>query len=233
MRVLEFTFSPEDLSLSHRLRTLPPPDGRAALFAYGLDELAPRDRETAIHSLNWGRERLAWAGYSVVLWVRPGTLSDLAFQAPDFWAWRSAAFILEWPEDEVQQAQALAILRLESAADLEELRQRYLEYLVATYRWLDFRGLLQVRRILRMPLNEVYVPLRATTRTHAAVPEMPPAGPEGLERLEASLSPGELRRTVARRRSGWRSPRRCGGTAAWWCWGTPAPAKGPCCGTSR
>ncbi|MFQ5857197.1 MAG: NACHT domain-containing protein, partial [Anaerolineae bacterium] len=165
VEVLDFTFAGEpveNLSLSYRLRTLPPPDGNAVLFVYGLDDLSPEDRETAIRSLNWGRERLAWAGYSVVLWVRTQTLGDLMLRAPDFYSWRSGAYEFDLPTDQAARAGALSTLRLFAPAELEELRQRYCDYVVESYRWLDFRGLLQVRNIVRFKLEDIYVSLRAT-----------------------------------------------------------------------
>src|SRR5688572_12391729 len=64
-----FTAAPvERLSLSHHLSTLPEPSGKAALFVFGLDDLPLDERITAINAMNWGRERLRWSGYTVVLW---------------------------------------------------------------------------------------------------------------------------------------------------------------------
>ncbi|MFQ6016135.1 MAG: hypothetical protein ACE5NP_11930, partial [Anaerolineae bacterium] len=156
--VTEFAYSSQRLSLSQVLRALPPPRARAALFVTDLDNLAPEDRETAIRSLNWGRERLAWAGYSVVLWVRPPTVGELMFQAHDFFSWRSGVYEFVLPRDEVARAEALSAVRLFAPGDYEALRRRYLDHLVASYQWLDFRGLLQVRNIVRLKLDEVYVP---------------------------------------------------------------------------
>lgn len=46
--------------------------------------------------------------------------------------------------------------------DLTTLRREYLEALVARHKWLDFTGILQVRNIVRLPLDDVFVPLAAT-----------------------------------------------------------------------
>ncbi len=56
-----FTAMPvERLSLSHHLSILPTPAGNAAVFVFGLDDLPPDARTTAINAMNWGRERLRW-----------------------------------------------------------------------------------------------------------------------------------------------------------------------------
>jgi HEAT repeat protein len=148
------------LSLSRHLRTLPYPTGQAALFVFGLDDLLPNDRADAILSLNLGRGRLAQAGYSVVLWVRPATLSDLTLRAPDFFSWRSGVFQFDLTDDPARRQEMLAALRLSAPLELDDLYVRYLDYLIASFRWLDFRGLLQVRNnVVRLSLEEVYVPL--------------------------------------------------------------------------
>lgn len=178
VEVLEFTFQLEpleQLSLSHQLRTLPPPHNKSALFVFGLDELSPNARATCIDSLNWGRERLAWAGYSVVLWVRSKSVTDLAFKAPDFFSWRSGVFEFTLSPDPTERTRALTQLRLFAPASLAELRQRYCDYVVRTYQWLDFRGLLQLRNVVRLPLDEVFIPLQATTTIdYPLLPDLPP-----------------------------------------------------------
>jgi hypothetical protein len=63
-----FTATPvERLSLSHHLSTLPVPSSKAATFVFGLDDLPLDARTTAIKAMNWGRERLRWSSYAVVL----------------------------------------------------------------------------------------------------------------------------------------------------------------------
>jgi len=58
-------------------------------------------------------------------------------------------------------------LRLAAGAEmiapqkLIALHQRYLAHLANTYRWLDFRGILQTRKPVMLPLAEIYVALRA------------------------------------------------------------------------
>lgn len=44
--------------------------------------------------------------------------------------------------------------------DVKALRQTYLKYLTQQYDWLDFRGILLVGRVPRVPLMSVYVPLQ-------------------------------------------------------------------------
>lgn len=166
------------LSLSRHLRTLPYPPGQEALFVFGLDDLTPDNRDDAILALNLGRERLAQAGYSVVLWVRPATLSDLISRAPDFFSWRSGVFEFDLPADPVRRQEILATLRLSAAHGMDELYVRYLDYLIASFRWLDFRGLLQVRNVVRLPLEEVYVPLAGVEY-----------GMEGMERFPNETEP--------------------------------------------
>lgn len=178
--VEKVSFAPEPverLSLSYHLSSLPQPSGRAVVFAFGLDDLPPEGRETALNAMNWGRERLRWSGYSVVLWVRPGTPGELGNRAPDFFSWRSDVFEFDMPADPVERQQALARLRLFTpATTLHDLRQRYSDYVIRLYQWLDFRGLLQLRNVVRLPLDEVFVPLYATTVSDYA-PQ-----PESLER---------------------------------------------------
>ncbi len=158
------------LSLSQQLSALPPPSGKAVVFVFGLDDLLPGDRDTAINALNWGRERLRWTGYSVVLWVRPETAGELGNRAPDFFSWRSDVLAFDVPTHPAERQQALARLRLFAPALLDDLRQRYLDYVIRTYQWLDFRGLLQLRNVVWLPLDHVFVPLHATTATASATP---------------------------------------------------------------
>lgn len=153
----------ECLSFSHRLATLPQPKGRAVVFVFGLDALSPEAHVTAINAMNWGRERLRWSGYTVVLWVRPGTPGELGNRAPDFFSWRSDVFTFDVPSDPTARQQMLARLRLFAPATLEEMRRRYLDHVIRTYQWLDFRGLLQLRNVVRLPLEDVFVPLETNT----------------------------------------------------------------------
>ncbi|ETX05241.1 MAG: hypothetical protein ETSY2_24115 [Candidatus Entotheonella gemina] len=171
--VEERTFSSasvEGMSLSQHLMTLPTPSGKAVVFAFGLDDLPPDDRDTAINALNWGRERLRWVSYSIVLWVRSKTPGELGNRAPDFFSWRSDVFEFDVPINSAERQQALARLRLFAPATMDDLRQRYLAYVMRTYQWLDFRGLLQLRNVVRLPLDEVFVPLHATTASDYDLP---------------------------------------------------------------
>jgi HEAT repeat protein/energy-coupling factor transporter ATP-binding protein EcfA2 len=160
----------ERLSLSHHLSTLPEPSGKAAVSVFGLDDLPLDARTTAINAMNWGRERLRWSGYTVVLWVRPGTPGELGNRAPDFFSWRSDVFEFDLPADPVERQRRLAELRLFAPATLDELRERYGDYVLRTCQWLDFRGLLQVRNVVRLPLDEVFIPLQATTTLNYVPP---------------------------------------------------------------
>jgi hypothetical protein len=49
-----------------------------------------------------------------------------------------------------------------SRVDLEKLRADYLGRLVAAHAWLDFSGIPQVRNVVRLKLDDVFVPLSAT-----------------------------------------------------------------------
>ena len=202
VKVLEFTFAPEPvehLSLSYHLRTLPSPQNKSVLFVFGLDDLPADARTTCIHSLNWGRERLAWAAYSVVLWVRSQTIGDLMLHAPDFFSWRSGVFEFELPRDPEDRADALAHLRLFAPATLDELRQHYCEYIVRTCQWLDFRGLLQLRNVVRLPLDEVFVPLQATTGSEYPLRPEFISSPPTSERPDAVAWRMMERRRIERR----------------------------------
>ncbi|MBM4083446.1 MAG: NACHT domain-containing protein, partial [Planctomycetes bacterium] len=202
VQVLDFTFHPEPvelLSLSHHLRGLPPPQEKSALFVFGLDELPPEARKTCINALNWGRERLAWAGYSVLLFVRPKTVGDLLFHAPDFFSWRSGVFEFDLPADPAERQKSIAHLRLFAPASLDHQRRRYSDYIRHTVQWLEFRGFLQVRNIVRLPLEDVFVPLWATD---IAQPRLASDDPEqrGEGRRKATSELEELRLKTPRQR---------------------------------
>lgn len=153
----------ERLNLFHHLSILPVPSSKAVVFIFGLDDLPPDARTTAIDAMNWGREQLRWTGYSVVLWVRPKTPGELGNRAPDFFSWRSDVFKFDLPTDPVERQRMLAQLRLFAPSTPDKLRQRYCDYVVRMCQWLDFRGLLQLRNVVRLPLEDVFVPLQATT----------------------------------------------------------------------
>jgi HEAT repeat protein len=162
----------ENLSLAKRLRALPEPQRKSALFVFGLDALAPDARATCIESLNWGRDRLAWEGYSVILWTRPETVAELMLRAPDFFSWRSGVFNFDVPSEPQARNKYFATLRtFAPPAPLAETRRRYLDYVIESFRWLEFRGLLQLRSVVRLPLADVFVPLRATGRERVARPD--------------------------------------------------------------
>ena len=159
--IVEATLSPEPiehLSISRYLTALPKSSGQAVLFIFGLDDLSEPSRTIAIKAMNKGRDQLRWSDYSVVVWVRPGTPPEIGNRAPDFYSWRSDVFDFEIPKDEVERQKYLSRLRLFAPTSLDELRKRYCEYVVQTYRWLDFRGLLQVRNVVRLLLEDVFVP---------------------------------------------------------------------------
>jgi HEAT repeat protein/energy-coupling factor transporter ATP-binding protein EcfA2 len=178
---LEFYFSPDRLSLPDYASHLSPPDGRGVIFAFGLSELSAAERATAIDTLNIGRESLRWAGYSIILWLRSNTLSELAFQSPDFYAVRSGLFDFDLPADSATRAETLAALQLHGPATLDELRRRYLDYVVATCRWLDFRGLLQVRNLVRLKLEDIFVPLSAEKEERFYVIELKGVDEKGIQ----------------------------------------------------
>ncbi len=167
----DFRFEPGKPGLPAFLRSLPLPDGPSAVLAHGLDDLPGEERRRAIDDLNMGRETIRWTGHSVVLWLRPESLSDLPFRAPDFFAVRSQLIQLIWPDRPASRDEALGALRMGTVSEHETLRRRYRSYVLASYRWLDFRGLLQVRTIVRLKLEDLFVPLRA--EKEASVAERP------------------------------------------------------------
>lgn len=64
---------------------------------------------------------------------------------------------------DVMKTRALLSLLPESGQPtLTELRRLYLEWLVSSYEWLDFSGIPQVRNIVRLRLDDIFVPLSAT-----------------------------------------------------------------------
>lgn len=110
---------------------------------------------------------------------------------------------------EVEKARALhqtALETLTGLGQLGQLRQTYFDWIVARYRWLDFRGLQQVRNIVRLPLDELFVPLWTMSEPageEGARPAGRAASLMGLEaaaRLEMGSERVELRRALAQRR---------------------------------
>ncbi|MCX7681417.1 MAG: NACHT domain-containing protein, partial [Anaerolineae bacterium] len=189
-RVEQYAFDAAYPSLAAYLETRPS-DGPRVVLAHGLDDLPAEARARALRHLNREREGLARTGRSIVLFIRPGTVHDLTFQAGDLWSWRSGYYEFTAPPDGAARQEALAALRLSLPAPLEALRRRYLEYLVAAYRWLDLRGLMQVRNLVRLPLAQVYTPLSATEEI-----EVRPAPPLDFpEQRELSPAPGLTRVT--------------------------------------
>ncbi|MBV8859778.1 MAG: HEAT repeat domain-containing protein, partial [Acidobacteria bacterium] len=151
--------SVEQLSLSYLLSSLPPPSDRSVVFVFGLDDLPTAQRDIAINALNWGRERLRWTGYSIVLWVRPRTPSDIGNKAPDFFSWRSNVFEFDIPANQNERKLAIAKLKTRSANSLGNLRQLYCAYILRTYEWVSYRGILQLRNVIKLPLENIFVPL--------------------------------------------------------------------------
>lgn len=199
---LDSTFSPERLSLAQTLHDQPIFPGKTVVMAFGLDELPPEGRRQAISNLNVGREGIRYRGLSLILWVRPGSLHDLMLTAPDFFSVRSSVYEFDLPADPAVRAESLAALRLSDAAPPDELRERYLSYVVASFRWLDVRGLLQVRNIVRLLLDQVYVPLWATREERGLVfpAEFPLAfeeTDEGIERRPVETTRQTTRVPVA------------------------------------
>ena len=73
-----------------------------------------------------------------------------------------------WGEREPQPPPARTETATQVAAtplarvDLEKLRGDYLARLIANHEWLDFAGIPQVRNVVRLKLDDVFVPLSAT-----------------------------------------------------------------------
>lgn len=80
-------------------------------------------------------------------------------------------------ESELQYAKATATLI--QLGDDRRLRDLYCERLIAAHEYLDFRGILQVRQILKLRIEDLYVPLWATIEARdirsALRPPMPPS----------------------------------------------------------
>jgi hypothetical protein len=187
----------EHLSLGRHLSTLPSRQGTSAVFVFGLDALSDDARIVAINAMNHGRENLRLYGYTVVLWVRPGTPGEVGKRAPDFFSWRGNVFEFDVPTEIGDRQQMLARLRLFAPASLDELRQRYNEYVIRTCQWVDLRGVLQMRNIVRLPLTDVFVPLQAMIETETFSPiEIPME----TENPTTDVARGRLERIHSERR---------------------------------
>lgn len=66
------------------------------------------------------------------------------------------------PSPEGPAVRVLPVERLPDAAELARLRRTYLDHLAGDCRWLEFSGIMQVRDVPRLPMAEVFVPLKAT-----------------------------------------------------------------------
>lgn len=170
-KISEQKYSADSLSLAEKLRSLPYPEQSPAIvFLYDLDKLDSEKRKKAVMLLNRGREALAGTPYTVILFTLSETVSDIIHFAGDFWAWRSGV-------------SDLSQIAADFADDREyaDLRQRYIESLIAKFRHLEVHGL---HRPMEINLESVYVPptmLRPyQIRSHDS------------ERLSASLKQPEL-----------------------------------------
>jgi HEAT repeat protein len=168
--------APETLRLSHHLQPLPPDAGQTALFLYGLDDLPDAQRAATIEGFNWTRGQMRGAGYGVTIWIRrPETLAEIGEFAPDFYSWRGGLFEFEPPDDAAERREWFTRLATFAPTTtrnpLAETRRRYLDYVIESFRWLEFRGLLQMRNVVRLPLAKVFVPLRAQGRERVARPD--------------------------------------------------------------
>ena len=163
LRVEEWFFSPQRLNLPDYVLSLS--DGeKKVVFASGLEELPEAERAKVYSILNLGREKIGKSRCGLVIWIPKELGNELMRHAPDFWAWVQSAHHLHLPDDELELQKTMAALRLSGEKELDQLRQRYLEYIKTTCRWLDFRGIMQVRTIVRFPLDQLFVPLMGTER---------------------------------------------------------------------
>ncbi|MDW8101592.1 MAG: NACHT domain-containing protein, partial [Anaerolineae bacterium] len=159
--VERWLFSPEQLNLPGYILSS---EGKRTIFAFGLEGLDSSARKEVYRILNLGREKIGRSGCSLLLWLPGQLINELMRYAPDFWAWVQGVHPLTLPDDEVEKQKVLIALRLWGVETLDQLRQRYLEYIVNSYRRLDFRGIIQVRNIVRFPLDRLFVPLVGVKR---------------------------------------------------------------------
>jgi formylglycine-generating enzyme required for sulfatase activity len=80
-------------------------------------------------------------------------------QMTDYLALLAAAVT---PTPEGPAVRMLPVERQPDATELAHLRREYLAYLTDDCRWLEFAGIMQVRDIPRLPMAEIFVPLRTT-----------------------------------------------------------------------
>ncbi len=75
-------------------RSLPPGNGRRALFVFGFEQSIPSEGESAaLAALNNARELYAREfSFPFVLWLPDYAVTRLAREAPDFWSWRSGVY---------------------------------------------------------------------------------------------------------------------------------------------
>lgn len=179
-------FSPENLNLPGYL--LPLANGeRKVVLALGLEELDPRTPREVYRILNLERGKIGRSKCRLVLWLPGQAIEELFRHAPDFWAWVQSVHPLALPDEEVEKQMILARLGLWEVGSLGKLRLRYLKCIVNTYRWLDSRGIMHVRNIVRFPLDQIFVPLNRVERR----PKTEKAYPSPLKHLALTFALGK------------------------------------------
>lgn len=135
----------------------------------------------------------------IVLWGGAGVLALV-----QVWGLRRRAapeVIVLHPGSEPMSPDALwrVIGERRPAPDLARVTERYLEHLVDRYRHLDFRGMgVSDRAPLRLPLLDMYIPLKARVDPAERARREDPAGPGARVLLGGSYlgSPTDNRCTV-------------------------------------
>ncbi len=177
--VVEVRLSPQGLAPFLREGAPPSPGRREIVLVFGAAELPPEGQAQGFRQLNYQRERLGERGAVFVFWLRPDLVRPLMEHAGDLYSRLSGLFRFPLPSDPIERERALrtmaiALCALQGApADRQRMDALYREYLEAALGWIEFRGLLQVRQLLRFRLEDLFVPPRLEITLPAPPPPIP------------------------------------------------------------
>ncbi len=179
--IVETPLLPEGLGPFLRMPRPAPalPERREIVFVFGASELpklSPEAQAQAFRQLNYQREHLRERGALFVFWLRPELIRPLMEHAGDLYSRLSGLFRFPLPSDPVERERALRTMALalraapKAPADLLALERLYRDYVEATLGWMEFRGLLQVRQLVRFRLEDLFI----VPRLELAPPSPPP-----------------------------------------------------------
>ena len=163
----EFFYQSDRLSPSASLSRFQRPTKYSIILALGISKLPEEALRKAFCLLNRERDGYRSKNLSLILLIESRHLNKLISKAPDFWS--CVTKLLEFPPTANGYSAAVASLQIAaSSGQISRLRDEYLNWLLETYEWIDFRGILQLRNIVRLKLDDIYIPLKLNLETGVA-----------------------------------------------------------------